>query len=249
MAISINTKEQIQIMRNVGQIVARTHELIEKEIRIGMTTLELDKIAEEYIVSQDAKPAFKGLYGFPSTLCISINDEVIHGLPSKRKIKDGDIVSVDVGAYKDGFYGDAARTHGIGQITEQHKKLIDVTRQCFFEGIEYAKHGNHLFEISEAIQKYVEAFGFSIVRDYVGHGIGKKLHEEPQIPNYKPTGRGPKIQEGMAFAIEPMVNIGTHEIKTLKDKWTVVTKDSKFSAHYENTIVITDGTPEILTLL
>lgn len=249
MAISIKSDEQIETMKKAGQIVARTHELLKRELRIGMTTMELDTIAEDYIVSQGGIPSFKGLYGFPSTLCISINEEVIHGIPGSRKIKDGDIVGIDVGVYKDGFHGDAARTHGVGTITKDCEKLIEVTQQCFFEGIKYAKAGNHLFQISEAIQTYVESFGFSIVREYVGHGIGKELHEEPQIPNYKPPSRGVKLQKGMALAIEPMVNIGTHEVKTLKDKWTVVTRDGKFSAHYENTIYVTDSDPEILTLI
>jgi methionyl aminopeptidase len=249
MAISIKSDAQVKIMQKTGNIVARTHEMLKKELRVGITTMELDAIAEDYIVSQGGVPSFKGLYGFPSTLCISINEQVIHGIPGNRKIKEGDIVSIDVGVFKDGFHGDAARTHGVGAISKEHEKLIEVTTACFFEGIKYAKHGNHLFDISEAIQTYVESFGFSIVRNYVGHGIGKELHEEPQIPNYKPLSRGIKLQKGMTLAIEPMVNIGTHETKILKDKWTVVTKDGKFSGHYENTIAITDSEPEILTLI
>jgi methionyl aminopeptidase len=249
MAISIKNDDQIKIMQKTGAIVGRTHELLAKELRAGITTYELDKIAEEYIISQGAVPSFKGYHGFPATLCISINDEIIHGIPGNRKIMDGDVVSIDIGACKDGFHGDAARTLGVGDISKESQTLIDVTKQCFFEGIKFAKAGNHLFEISEAIQTYVESFGFSIVRDYVGHGIGKELHEEPQIPNYKPSGRGVKLQKGMALAIEPMVNIGTHEIKRLKDKWTIVTKDGKFSAHYENSIAITDNEPIILTLI
>lgn len=250
MAISLKTDEQVQIMREAGLIVAQTHELIKSNLRVGVTTKELDKIAEDYIVSQGGVPSFKGYGGFPATLCISINNEIIHGIPSNRKILDGDVVSVDCGVVKNGFHGDAARTHGVGNITEECRKLIEVTEQCFFEGIKYAKAGNHLFEISEAIQKYVEPFGFSIVRDFVGHGIGTKLHEEPQIPNYKPNaGRGVKLAKGMVLAIEPMVNIGTFETKTLKDEWTVVTSDGKYSAHYENTIAITDEEPLILTLI
>jgi methionyl aminopeptidase len=249
MGISIKNDEQIDIMRKAGQIVAKTHELLEKEIKIGMSTSQLNEIAEEYILSCGAVPSFKGYNDFPAGTCISINDEIIHGIPGKRVIQDGDVVSIDIGAYFNGFHGDAARTWGIGNISDIHKKLIEVTKQSFFEGIKFAKNGNHLHQICGAIESYVLPFGFSLVRDYTGHGIGKSLHEAPQIPNYKPRGRGVKLAKGMALAIEPMVNVGFDSIVTLKDDWTIVTKDGKCSAHYENTIMITDGEPEILTLI
>jgi methionyl aminopeptidase len=235
-------------MRNASQIVARTHELLEKAVRPGITTKELDKIAEDYIRSQGATPSFKGYHGFPASICASINDEIIHGIPGLRKLKNGDIISIDIGAYINGFHGDAARTHAVGDISAESQKLIDVTRESFFEGIKFAKEGHHLHEISEAIQIYVEKNSFSVVREYVGHGIGRAMHEDPPVPHYKQANRGPKLQKGMVLAIEPMVNMGTYEIKTLDDGWTVTTKDKKYSAHYENTVVITDGEPEILTL-
>lgn len=248
MAIFIKNDEQIKLMRISSEIVAKAHQLVESAIRIGITTKELDKIAEDFILSQGAIPSFKGYNGFPASICASINEEIIHGIPSLRKLKDGDIISIDIGAYINGFHGDAARTHIVGNASNEAKKLVEVTRECFFEGIKFAKPGHHLHEISEAIQIYVEKNGFSVVREYVGHGIGKKMHEEPHVPNYKPVNRGPKLQKGMVLAIEPMVNIGTREIKTLDDGWTVITRDKKYSAHYENTVVITDDEPELLTI-
>lgn len=251
MAITIKNSEQIKHMRAVGLIVAKTHELLEKAIRPGVTTKELDQLAEEFIKSNGATASFKGYRGFPSSICSSINEEVIHGIPSLRKLKDGDIVSIDIGAYLNGYHGDAARTHPVGNVSEVAKKLIEVTRQSFYEGMKFAKEGCHLYEVSGAIQNHVESNGFSIVRDYVGHGIGKNLHESPEIPNFRSRGkgpRGPRLSKGMTLAIEPMVNEGDYEIDQLEDNWTVVTIDKKLSAHYENTILITDSEPEILTV-
>lgn len=248
MAISIKSDAEIEKMRQAADILAKTHELVAKHLKVGVTTKELDQIAESYIISQGAIPSFKDYGGYPATICASINDEVVHGIPSKRKLQQGDILSVDIGVYLNGYHSDAARSYGIGELSEDMQKLIDVTKQSFYEGIKFAKAGNHLSEISQAIQRYAESNGFSIVRDLVGHGIGKELHEEPQIPNYKTPGRGPKLRKGMVLAIEPMVNMGTWEVNTLDDDWTVVTRDGMPSAHYENTIVITDGEPEILTI-
>ncbi len=248
MAISIKSDAEINKMRQAADILVKTHELIANHIRAGITTGELDNIAESYIISQGAIPSFKDYGGYPATICASINDEVVHGIPSKRKLQQGDIISVDIGVYFNGYHSDAARSYGIGELSPDMKKLIDVTKQSFYEGLKFAKDGHHLSEVSQAIQKYVESNGFSVVRDLVGHGIGKELHEEPQIPNYKTPGRGPKLRKGMVLAIEPMVNMGTWEVNVLSDDWTVVTRDGMPSAHYENTIVITDDEPEILTI-
>lgn len=249
MAITIKTEEQIEKMRVAGQILARLWEILEPEIKPGVTTLALDKIAEDYIRSNNAKPSFKGYNGFPSTLCTSVNEEIVHGFPSMRKLKDGDIISIDMGCFIDGYHGDCARTFAVGTISPENQRLIDVTKQSFFEGIRFARAGCHLHEIGAAVQAYVEANGFSVVRDYVGHGIGRKLHEDPSIPNYRQIGRGPRLQKGMVLAIEPMVNAGTYELEVLDDDWTAVTKDGKNAAHYENTVLITDGDPELLTVL
>lgn len=248
MAISIKSDAEIKKMRQAADILVRTHELVAKQVRVGITTRELDHIAESYIISQGAIPSFKDYGGYPATICASINDEVVHGIPSTRKLQQGDILSVDIGVYFKGYHSDAARSYGIGELSLEMQKLIDVTRQSFYEGLKFAKDGHHLSEVSQAIQRYVESNGFSVVRDLVGHGIGKELHEEPQIPNYKTPGRGPKLRKGMVLAIEPMVNMGTWEVKVLSDDWTVVTRDGMPSAHYENTIVITDDEPEILTI-
>jgi methionyl aminopeptidase len=206
-------------------------------------------MAEEFITKHGAKPSFKGLYGFPSSLCISVNEQVIHGFPGAYVLKEGDIVSIDCGAFLDGFHGDAARTFPVGNISVDAQKLIDITKESFFQGISFAKKGNKLTDISYGIQSYVEAAGFSVVRDFVGHGIGRKVHEDPNVPNFGKSGRGPKLLEGMVLAIEPMINAGTHKVKTLKDGWTVVTADSSLSAHYENTVAILSDGPEILTLI
>lgn len=249
MAITIKNDKQIEYMRIAGRITGEVLNLLETKICEGISTKELDKIAEDYIRSKGAVPSFKGYGGFPASICASINEELIHGIPGKKILKNGDIISVDVGAYINGFHGDAARTFAVGEISPNAKKLIDITKQSFFEGIKFAKSGNHLHQISAAVQEYAEANGFSVVREYVGHGIGKDMHEAPQIPNYKTNSRGPRLCKGMTLAIEPMINEGDYKVKVLSDKWTVVTKDKKLSAHYENTVLITDGEPEILTLV
>ena len=243
------TNDQLNLMRLSGKIVAETLLLIEEKVRPGITTAELDRIAEEFIIKSGAKPSFKGLYGFPASLCISVNEQVVHGIPGGYVLKDGDIISVDCGALLNGYHGDAARTFGVGAISPEANKLIEVTRDSFFKGIEYAKVGNRLSDISHAIQNYVEASGFSVVKDFVGHGIGRQLHEEPNVPNYGLPNKGPKLDVGMTLAIEPIVNIGKPSVRTLKDKWTSVTRDGRLSAHYENTIVILPDGPEILTLI
>jgi methionyl aminopeptidase len=247
--IIIKNNDEIALMRKAGRIVGETLLLLEKEVKPGITTADLDRIAEEFITKHGAKPSFKGLYGFPSSLCISVNEQVIHGFPGAYVLKEGDIVSVDCGAFYDGFHGDAARTFKVGNISVDAQKLIDITRESFFEGIKFAREGNKLSDISYGIQSYVEAAGFSVVRDFVGHGIGRKVHEEPNVPNFGKSGRGPKLLSGMVLAIEPMVNAGTNKVKTLKDGWTVVTADNSLSAHYENTVAILSDGPEILTLI
>ncbi len=250
MSIMIKTDEEIVLMRKAGKIVAGAHELVESMVKPGISTYDLDKAARDYILSHDAIPSFKDYGGFPANICASVNEEVVHGIPSKKRLlKEGDIVSIDIGALYKGYHGDAARTHGVGEISDDARKLIEVTKQSFFEGIKFALEGNHLHEISSAIQTYVEAHGYSVVRDLVGHGIGRKLHEEPQIPNFKVMGRGPKLRSGMALAIEPMINMGRSEVRWLSDNWTVVTIDGALSAHYENTILITDDGYELLTVL
>ncbi|HQE65419.1 MAG TPA: type I methionyl aminopeptidase [Clostridia bacterium] len=247
--ISIKSPREIELMRIAGRIVAETLELLSKAIRPGITTLELDTIAEEYIRERGAIPAFKDYNGFPASICSSINEQVVHGIPGPIALKDGDIIGIDIGAVYDGYYGDAARTYGIGNIDKETERLIKVTEESFFKGIEYALPGNRLSDISHSIQKHVESNGFSVVRDFVGHGIGRRMHEDPQIPNYGLPHKGPRLAAGMALAIEPMVNQGRYAVKIREDGWTVVTADGKPSAHYENTIVITNGKPEILTLL
>lgn len=247
--IIIKNHNEITLMKKAGRIVGETLLLLEKEVKPGITTAELDRMAEEFITKHGAKPSFKGLYGFPSSLCISVNEQVIHGFPGAYVLKEGDIVSIDCGAFFDGFHGDAARTFPVGNISVDAQKLIDITKESFFQGIKFAKEGNKLTDISYGIQSYVEAAGFSVVRDFVGHGIGRKVHEDPNVPNFGKSGRGPKLLEGMVLAIEPMINAGTHKVKTLKDGWTVVTTDSSLSAHYENTVAILSDGPEILTLI
>lgn len=247
--IIIKNDKEIDLMRKAGKIVAETLLVVEKNIKPGITTAELDRIAEEFITKHGAKPSFKGLYGFPASLCISVNEQVVHGIPGRYVLKEGDIVSVDCGAIIDGYHGDAARTFAVGNISEEAQKLIEVTKESFFKGLEAAKVGNTLTYISNEIQKYIEASGFSVVRDFVGHGIGKDLHEDPEVPNFGRPGRGPKLVTGMALAIEPMVNVGSHRVKTLGDDWTVITSDKSLSAHYENTVIILPDGPEILTLV
>ncbi len=245
--IIIKSKREIEKMREAGKLVAETHSFLENMIKPGITTKQLDEAAEEFIIKNGAKPAFKGYGGFPGTICASINNEVVHGIPGLKKLKDGDIISIDTGVIIDGYYGDAARTHAVGKVSDDIKKLINVTRESFFKGIKFAKEGYRLSDISHAIQTYVESNDFSVVRDYVGHGIGQNLHEDPQIPHFGPPGKGPRLRKGMVLAIEPMVNVGTFRVRVLEDEWTVVTADNRLSAHYEDTIVITDSEPEILT--
>lgn len=247
--IYCKSNTEIELMRIAGRIVAETLEKIQEVIKPGITTKELDRIAEEYITSCGARPSFKGYYGFPASICASINSEVVHGIPDNRALREGDIISIDCGACYKGFHGDAARTFPVGNISETAQRLIDVTQKSFFEGVKFAVVGNRIGDIGHAIQTYVEANGFSVVRDYVGHGIGKQMHEEPSVPNYGRAGRGPKLNSGMTLAIEPMVNEGTYNVREESNGWTVVTLDAKLSAHYENTIAILDNGPEILTLI
>ena len=249
MSIRIKSSEELAVMREANQIVARTHEVLSGAIGPGVTTYELDRLAKDYIESQGAKPSFLNYHGYPASICASVNDKVVHGIPNKKEvIQDGDVVSIDIGAYYKGYHGDAARSYAVGNASLEAKRLVRVTEESFFEGMRFAKPGCHLHEISAAIQNYVEKNGYSVVRDLVGHGIGKDLHEDPQVPNYKPKGRGPKLKPGMTLAIEPMVNQGRYEVNVLSDDWTVVTRDGSLSAHYENTIVITETGHELLTV-
>lgn len=245
--IELKNASQLARMRNAGQIVAETLALIREHAKPGVTTLELDRMAEKYIRSQGAIPAFKGYNGFPATLCTSVNEQVVHGIPGLRILESGDIISIDCGALKDGYFGDAAVTLSVGDVSPDLQKLLKVTEESLMLGIAQVKIGNRLYDVSNAVQTHVEANGFSVVRDYVGHGIGKAMHEDPQIPNFGKPGRGPRLEVGMALAIEPMVNMGTYEVQTLKDRWTVVTKDKRPSAHFEHTVAITENGLEILT--
>ena len=245
--ITLKSAHEIEAMRLAGKITAAARALAREMVKPGVTTQQIDKAVFHFIREQGATPSFLHYNGYPASVCISVNDEIIHGIPGKRVLQDGDIVSVDVGAYIGGFHGDCAATFACGAISEEAQRLIDVTRQSFFEGIRCAKEGHRLLDISAAIQEYVESNGFSIVREYVGHGIGTQMHESPEIPNYGHSGHGPKLLRGMTLAIEPMVNAGTAAIRQMPDGWTVRTRDGKYAAHYENTILITDGEPEILT--
>jgi methionyl aminopeptidase len=245
--IIFKTPLEIQLMKEAGRIVAETHLELQKAIAPGITTAELDLIAEKYIRAQGATPAFKGYHGFPASICASINEELVHGIPGLRKLKSGDIISIDVGAEYNGYYGDAAVTLPVGEILPEAQKLLQVTQEALRKGIEQAVINNRLSDISHAIQKFVEENGFSVVRDYVGHGIGRQMHEDPQVPNFGKPGFGPKLKPGMVLAIEPMVNMGTYEVYTLQDNWTVVTNDKKLCAHFEHTVAITEEGPEILT--
>ena len=249
MPISIKSAREIELMTEAGRILAIVHDELEKALRPGMTTKDIDKIGEEVIRSYGCIPSFLNYNGYPASICVSVNEEVVHGIPShKRIIKEGDVVSLDAGVIYKGYHSDAARTHAVGTISEEAAKLIEVTRQSFFEGIKYAKAGCHLHDISNAIDAYVSGFGYGIVKALVGHGIGSSLHEEPQIPNFRQWRRGIKLQPGMTLAIEPMINMGDYDVEWLDDDWTVVTADGSLSAHYENTVLITEGEPEILTL-
>ncbi len=246
--IAIKNERELTLMRQACKITAAARALAGEMVRPGVTTKQIDKAVHDYIVSQGAKPSFLNYNGYPASACISVNETVIHGIPGGYTLKEGDIVSIDVGAYYKGFHGDCAATFACGAISAEAQKLIDVTKQSFFEGIRFARRGHRVSDISHAIQTYVESNGFSVVRSFVGHGVGAQLHEEPEVPNFGPAGRGPRMLPGMTLAIEPMVNVGTHEVRILKDGWTVVTTDGKLSAHYENTVLITDGEPEILTV-
>ncbi len=248
--VTIKSQREIELMRKAGKLLAQTHDEMEKAIKPGMSTWQINKIGEDIIRSFGCIPSFLDYNGFPASICVSLNDEVVHGIPRKDVIvREGDIISLDAGLIYEGYHSDAARTVAVGEISEEARKLIEVTKQSFFEGIKYAKAGNHLHEISNAIGDYCESRGYGVVRDLVGHGIGKNLHEDPQIPNFRQRRRGTKLQAGMTLAIEPMINAGTYEVYWLEDDWTVVTEDGSLSAHYENTILVTDGEPEILTIL
>ncbi len=250
MSITIKSAKEIELMREAGRILAIVHEEMAKAVKPGVSTWHINKIGEDVIKSYGCKPSFLGYGGFPAAICISVNDEVVHGIPNKEKILcDGDIVSLDAGVIYKGYQSDSARTVPCGTISAEAQRLIDVTRQSFFEGIKFAKEGHHLHEISNAIEDYVVANGYSCVRDLVGHGIGRELHEDPQIPNFHQKRKGPKLQAGMTLAIEPMVNMGRYDVEWLDDDWTVVTEDGSWSAHYENTILITDGEPELLSVI
>ena len=248
--ITIKSPAEIELMRQAGRITAGARSIARQAIADGVTTKEIDKAVNEFIRKSGAIPTFKGYGGFPGSACISVNDVVIHGIPGKRIVHNGDIVSVDVGATFKGYVGDCAGTYPCGEVSEEAKKLMEVTRQSFFEGLKFAKVGYRVNDIGAAIQEYVESFGFSVVREFVGHGVGRDLHEAPEVPNYKvrlPSGN-PRLVPGMTLAIEPMVNVGDWHVKVLDDEWTTVTADGSLAAHYENTIVITDGEPEILTM-
>jgi methionyl aminopeptidase len=245
--IIIKSKKELEIMREAGRIVAGAHALIRRNIRVGITTEELDKLVEEYIHGHNAIPSFKGYNGFPASICTSVNEQVIHGIPGPVSLKDGDIVSVDIGAIYNGYHGDAAKTHPVGNVSPRAQQLMKVTKEAFFTGLKYARPGYRLSDISHAIQTHVEKQGYSVVKAFVGHGIGQNMHEEPQIPNFGPPGKGIRLRPGMTLAIEPMINEGTDQVVILEDRWTVVTEDRKLSAHYEHTIAITEGEPIILT--
>ena len=249
MAVTIKSAKEIELMRESCRLLAQVHKELEYAIKPGMSTMDINILGDTLIRKMGCIPNFKDYHGYPASICTSVNDEVVHGIPSKKRIlQEGDIISLDAGLIYKGYHSDAARTHAVGQISPQAQKLIDVTKQSFFEGIKMAKAGNHLHDISNAIDAYVSQFGYGIVRDLVGHGIGTALHEDPQIPNFAQKRKGIKLQAGMTLAIEPMINMGRADVAWLDDDWTVVSEDGSLSAHYENTILITDGEPEILTL-
>jgi len=247
--IILKSKEEIELLRKSNQIVVHILKALRKIIKPGITTLELDSYAEEQIRKKGAIPAFKGYRGFPASLCVSVNEQLVHGIPDSRRLKEGDIVSLDLGVVRSGFYGDAAITVPVGKISQEATRLLDVTQNALYKGIEQAKAGGRLHDISHAIQSWVEGNGFSVVRDFVGHGIGRNLHEEPQIPNFGLSNRGVQLKAGMVLALEPMVNVGTWRVKVQPDGWTVVTVDGSLCAHFEHTIAITEDGPDILTLI
>lgn len=246
--IFIRSPREIAKIRKSCEIVRDTLIMLEELIQAGVTTMELDRKAEDFIRSNNAVPGFKGLYGFPATLCVSVNDEVVHGIPGHRVLEDGDVIGIDCGVLQAGFYGDHAKTFKVGRVDSETQKLLEVTQECLLIGIQQTIAGNRIGDISNAIQKHAESFDYGVVKELVGHGIGEKLHEEPQIPNFGPSGRGPKIQVGMCFAIEPMINMGTEAVYTKSDEWTVCTADGNLSAHFEHTVTVTENGPEILTI-
>lgn len=249
MSITIKSAREIELMTEAGRILEIVHEEMEKALRPGMSTMDINALGEEVIRSYGCEPSFLNYNGYPASICVSVNEEVVHGIPSRKKIiREGDIVSLDAGVIYKGYHSDAARTHAVGEVSKEAQKLIDVTRQSFFEGMKFAKEGNYLFEISAAIGKYAESFGYGVVRDLCGHGIGTHLHEDPEIPNHAMIRKGPKLRAGMTLAIEPMINAGTANVKWLDDDWTVITADGRLSAHYENTVLITKDGPVLLTL-
>ena len=249
MAVTIKSEREIELMRESCRLLAIVHKEMGEAIRPGMSTKDIDILGDTLIRKMGCIPNFKNYHRYPASICVSVNDEVVHGIPNKHRIlQEGDIVSLDAGLIYKGYHSDAARTHAVGQISPEARKLIDATKQSFFEGIKMAKAGNHLFDISNAIAAYIKPFGYGIVRDLVGHGVGTRLHEDPQIPNFAQPRRGPKLRAGMTLAIEPMINMGRADVEWEDDDWTVVTEDGSLSAHYENTILITEGEPEILTL-
>ncbi|MFO7703196.1 MAG: type I methionyl aminopeptidase [Psychroflexus maritimus] len=248
--IKLKSNREIELMREAGRIVALAHQAAKNFIKPGVTTRDLDDLIEKIIRENDAIPSFKNYNGFPASACISVNEEVVHGIPSKKRIlKDGDVVSVDIGAIYKGYHGDSAWTYACGEISNDAKRLMEGTKESLFKGLEFAKAGNRLSDISHAIQKYAESLGFSVVREFVGHGLGRELHEDPQIPNFGLPGRGPKLKAGMTLAIEPMINLGNKDVRVLTDGWTAVTRDKSVSAHYEHSILITKTGYEILTKL
>lgn len=249
MKITVKSAEEITLMRRAGEILAAVHQQLAEEIRPGMSTLDIDRLGEEMIRSYGCIPSFKNYCGYPASICVSVNEEVVHGIPTNtRIIKEGDIVSLDAGVIYKNYHSDAARTVAVGEVSREAELLIERTRKSFFEGMKMATAGKHLHDISAAIGNYAESFGYGVVRDLCGHGIGSHLHEEPEIPNYRQWKRGPKLKAGMTLAVEPMINVGTGDVYWMDDEWTVVTADRSLSAHYENTILITDGKPEILSL-
>lgn len=250
MSVSIKSEREIELMREAGRILAHVHEELGKMLKPGISTMDIDRTGERLIRSFGCIPSFKNYNGYPASICVSVNDEVVHGIPNKHRIlREGDIVSLDAGVIYNGYHSDAARTHAIGRISPEARQLIEVTRECFFEGIKYARAGRHLNDISSAIQAYAEHFGYGVVRDLVGHGVGKALHEDPEVPNFAQKRKGIRLCPGMTLAIEPMINMGRADVVWLNDDWTVVTDDGSLSAHYENTVLITEGEPEILSLL
>lgn len=248
MSISIKSQYEIELMREAGRILALTHEELKKIIKPGITTYEINKLGEEVIRSYGCIPSFLDYHGYPASICVSVNEEVVHGIPSKEHfLKEGDIVSLDAGVIYKGYHSDAARTYGVGSISKEAESLIQVTKQCFFEALKAAKAGNHIRDIGIAVESYADRFGYGVVEDLVGHGVGANLHEDPEVPNFATVRKGPKLKAGMTIAIEPMITLGSYQVKWLSDDWTVVTTDGSLAAHYENTILITENEPEILS--